>query len=446
MRPDTLALELIVRPWIGDFDGMVQRRRVRILTPYSKTHYFIENGVQRGIVFDSGMKLEQEINRTLNTTPATKVHVVFVPTPRDQLVPSLIAGVGDIIGSNLTVTAESAKYVDFTVPGQTNVKKIVVTGPGSSPLDSFADLTDMEIGLREGSVELHTLFALNSERVARGLHPIPTRTLPSALEDEDLLEMVNAGLLKATVVDDVIADFWATALPSLTIRRHIVLREGAAIAWAVRKNSPKLLAALNPIIEANRVGTSFGNITLQAYLRAAKSTRRATAASDLKRFHSLRAVFQRYAQQYELDYLLLMAQGYQESGLDHRATSRKGAIGIMQVMPATGRDMQVGDIRQLEANVHAGVKYVRVIIDRHLRDDGLDPLTRTLFAFAAYNCGPTCLRQLRAQTARRGLNPNLWFNNVERIAGEVVGPEPVEYVSRIYKHYIAYTLAVANAA
>jgi membrane-bound lytic murein transglycosylase MltF len=118
----------------------------------------------------------------------------------------------------------------------------------------------------------------------------------------------------------------------------------------------------------------------------------------------------------------------------------------MQVMPATGRDMQVGDIRQLEANVHAGVKYVRVIIDRHLRDDGLDPLTRTLFAFAAYNCGPTCLRQLRAQTARRGLNPNLWFNNVERIAGEVVGPEPVEYVSRIYKHYIAYTLAVANAA
>ena len=134
-----------------------------------------------------------------------------------------------------------------------------------------------------------------------------------------------------------------------------------------------------------------------------------------------------------------------ESGLDHRATSTNGAVGIMQVMPATGQEMQVGDIRQLEANIHAGVKYIRVIIDRHLRDDALDPLTRTLFALAAYNCGPSCVRRLRGEAARRGLNPNLWFGNVERIAGELVGPEPVEYVSSIYKYYVAYTLAVANA-
>jgi membrane-bound lytic murein transglycosylase MltF len=182
-----------------------------------------------------------------------------------------------------------------------------------------------------------------------------------------------------------------------------------AIAWAVRKNSPQLLKVLNPIVEANGVGTRFGNIALQRYLRTATYVRRATASADIERFHALRAVFQRYAQQYELDYLLRMALAYQESRLDHRAASRTGAIGIMQVMPATGREMQVGDIRQLEANVHAGVKYIRVIGDRYLRDNTLDPLTRTLFAFAAYNCGPARFCELCVRTARRGLNPSLWL-------------------------------------
>ena len=299
----------------------------------------------------------------------------------------------------------------------------------------------MEVAVREGSAELGSLLALNHQFAKRGQRAIVVRTLPFTLEDEDLLEMVNAGLLQAAIVDDLIGEFWTRVLPGLTLHPKIVVREGVAIAWAVRKDSPKLLAVLNPIVEANRVGTLFGNTMLQAYLRGANVVRRATAGGDLAQFRALRETFRRYARQYDLDDLLMMAQAYQESGLDHRAKSTRGAVGIMQVMPATGQEMNVGDIRQLEPNVHAGVKYIRAIIDRHVQGESIDPVNKTLFAFAAYNCGFARLRQLRAEAPKRGLNPNVWFDNVERIAGERVGRQTVDYVSNIYKYYVAYRLA-----
>ena len=440
-RVGSLPLEVVTSPWVGDFDGIVQRRRLRLLTPYSRTHYFVDRGVQHGIVYDFGVRLEQEINRRLKTTPATKIHVVFVPTSRDQLYQSLIDGRGDVIASNLTITPDLASLLDFTIPGQVNVNEILVTGPGTPAIDSRDGLAGLEIAVRERSTERESLEALNAARKQQGLAPVVIKVMPAALEDEDVLEMVSAGLVKATVVVDVIAKFWAAALPGLVLHPKVVVREKASIAWAVRKGSPQLLAALNPIVAANRVGTVFGNTTLRTYLRGAKLVTRATGEAELIRFRGLEAIFRRYAQQYDLDHLLLMAQGYQESGLDQRATSSRGAIGIMQVMPATGVELKVGDIRQLEPNVHAGVKYIRIIIDRHLRHEPIDPINKTLFAFAAYNGGPGRLAQLRRQAQRRGLNPNVWFDNVESIAGEVVGRQTVDYVSSIYKYYVAYKLA-----
>jgi membrane-bound lytic murein transglycosylase MltF len=440
----SLSLDLVTQAWTGDFDGMVKRRRIRILTPYSKTHYVIDQGRPLGIVVDFGMKVEADINRALKTTSATKVHVVFVPTPRDTLFQWLIDGRGDIIGSNLTVTAERSRQVDFTEPGQINARQIVVTGARSRPLGSLGDLAGAEVAVREGSVEVESVRALNANLERQGRKPIAMKALPQTLEDEDLLEMVNGGLLAATVVDEVIGEFWAKILPNLTLHSHLIVREDAAIAWAVRKNSPKLLEVLNPIVKANRVGTHFGNVTVQNYLKRARFVKRATADPDLTAFRALRRIFQRYARQYDLDDLLMMAQGFQESGLDHRATSARGAVGIMQVMPATGRELDVGDVRQLEPNVHAGVKYVRVIIDRHFANEPIDTFNKTLFAFAAYNCGPSRLRQLRREAAQRGLDPNLWFNNVERLAAEKVGRQPVEYVSSIYKYFVAYKLTVGE--
>ena len=151
-------------------------------------------------------------------------------------------------------------------------------------------------------------------------------------------------------------------------------------------------------------------------------------------------LFKKYGAQYNVDYLLMAAQGYQESTLDQDVKSPVGAIGVMQVMPPTGKELNVGDITQIDANIHAGVKYMRFMMDRYYKDEPMDKLNKALMTFASYNAGPGRIRQLRRETKKRGLDPNVWFGNVERIASERIGRETVTYVSNIYKYYITYRL------
>jgi len=156
-------------------------------------------------------------------------------------------------------------------------------------------------------------------------------------------------------------------------------------------------------------------------------------------------LFRKYSAKYDLDFLLMMAEGYQESALNQAARSQVGAIGVMQVMPATGQELKVGDITQLEPNIHAGVKYIRSIMDKYYANEPMDALNKGLFTFAAYNAGPNRMKGLREAAAKRGLNPNVWFNNVELIVAERIGRETVQYVSNIYKYYLAYTMVVEQA-
>jgi membrane-bound lytic murein transglycosylase MltF len=188
------------------------------------------------------------------------------------------------------------------------------------------------------------------------------------------------------------------------------------------------------------MGTEFGNIIARRYLQNPQHVKRATTGADRQKFLALRDTFLKYGEQYSLDYLLMMAKGYQESRLNQDARSRAGAIGIMQIMPATGRAMNVGDIRRVQPNIHAGVKYSRHLMDEYLGNEPMDDLNKGLFTLASYNAGPSRVRQLRNEAARRDLDPNVWFGNVEQIASERIGGETVSYVSNIYKYYLAYRL------
>jgi membrane-bound lytic murein transglycosylase MltF len=428
--------------WTGDFDGMVKRRVIRILTPYSRTLYFVDKGVPRGIINDAAAMLEKTLNAQLKTSPATKVHVVVIPTSRDALYDALVQGRGDIIAAGVTVTPEREKLVDFTIPTKAKVKEIVVTGPGAPALATVDDLAGQEVAVREGSIQFDSLQKLNATFKGQGKAPVRIRTVPATLEDEDILEMANAGLLKVVVVDDVNANFWKQILPSITPHPAVAIRDEGALAWAVRKNSPKLIAVLNPIIKANGEGTLFGNSVLRTYLKDTKTVKRATSPAEIKKFNDLVAIFRKYGGKYSLDYLLMMAQGFQESRLDQNVKSKVGAVGVMQVMPATGKELKVGDIGQTDPNIEAGVKYMRFMMDQYYKDEPMDNLNKGLFTFASYNAGPARIRQLRSVAADRGLNPNVWFNNVERVAAEKIGRETVTYVSSIYKYYVAYTLTM----
>jgi membrane-bound lytic murein transglycosylase MltF len=427
----------------GDLDEMVKRRLVRIGVTYNRTFYFVDRGMQRGIAYEYGKLMEEELNKR-RKTGNLKVAFWLVALPRDQLLPALVDGRVDMVMAQLTVTPERQKLVDFTHPTRTNVNEIVVTGPGAPAITSVDDLAGQEVFVRKSSDYYQSLLALNERLKVAGKPPVSIQQAPENLEDDDLLEMTNAGLIKITVVDDYLAQFWKQVLTNLAVHDTVAVRTGGNLAVAIRKGSPQLAAGLNAIIDEYGLGTAFGNMMEKRYLQSTKFVKDAASEAERQKFLLMTELFKKYSDQYGVDYLLMAAQGYQESGLDQSVKSKVGAIGVMQVMPATGKELNVGDISQLEANIHAGVKYMRWVVDHYYEDEPMDRLNKGLFAFASYNAGAGRISQLRKEAAKRGLDPNVWFGNVEQIASERIGRETVTYVSNIYKYYVAYRLIVAE--
>ena len=434
-----LALTEIVAPFTGDLDGMVGRRMVRVLTTHSRTQYFVDRGTPRGTVYDQGKLLEADLNKRFGSKKLA-IHVHFVAVSREELIPALLAGKGDIVMANLTVTPERQAVVDFSEPWITGIDEIVVTAPNSPPLSTVDDLSGRTVFVRPSSSYYQSLVELN-ERLARDQkRPVTIIPAPEEFEDEDLLEMANAGLVDTLIVDNHKAWFWQRVWPKLKLYPTITLRTGGEVAWAVRKDNPQLKSALNAFLAANGANSLTARMIFRRYLLNTQYVKGAAAEQARKRFQTLVALFRKYGDRYAMDWMLMAAQGYQESRLDHAARSHVGAIGVMQVMPLTGQELKVGDITLLEPNIHAGVKYMRTIVDRHFKDAPMDDLNKVLFAFAAYNAGPGRVRQLRREAAERSLDANVWFNNVERIASERIGRETVTYVSNIYKYYVSYLL------
>jgi membrane-bound lytic murein transglycosylase MltF len=434
-----LPLAEVVKPWTGDLNGMVERRLIRVLTTFSRTQYFVDRGTPRGTAYDQGKLLEEELNKKLGSGRGT-IHLQFVPLSRNELIPALLEGKGDIVMADLTVTPERAKIVDFVDPWIAGVNEIVVTSPQGPVISSIEDLSGKDVFVRESSSYYESLLKLNARLSSEGKPPVRLTPAPEELEDEDLLEMANAGLVDVLVVDNHKAWFWQRVWPALKLYPSVTLRTGGDIAWAIRKDSPQLKAALNGFLATNGLNSLNARMIFRRYLLNTQYVKGAAADAGRKRFTALVALFRKYGSQYSMDWMLMAAQGYQESRLDHSAKSRVGAIGVMQVMPATGKELNVGDITRLEPNIHAGVKYIRSVVDRYYSNEPMDDLNKILFAFAAYNAGPGRVRQLRREAAERGLDPNIWFNNVERIASERTGRETVTYVSNIYKYYVTYLL------
>lgn len=440
VEPAALESGIVQRRFTGDLAEMKKRRVIRAGVAYNRTHYFIDQGVQRGIAYEMLKLWEDELNAGSKSL-TDRINVVFVPMSRDEMAPALLGGTVDLIAANVTITPERRKQVDFSQPVRSDVSEIVVSGPGAAPIATKADLGGKTVLVRQGSTYYDNLVSLNTRLKAQGLPEVIIQLAPMTLEDDDVLEMVNAGIAKYTVVDNFIAEFWQQIFTGLTLHPSIALTVNGEIAVAMRPNSPELKAAIDGFLKKHGRGSMMGNMLTRRYLSNTKFARNSTSEAEMKRFQQMAAFFQKYAGQYKLDYLLMAAQGFQESGLNQSVKSPVGAIGVMQVMPATGKELAVGDIAQVEANIHAGVKYVRFMMDQYYKNDAMDDLNKTLMTFAGYNAGPNRIRTLRAETAKRGLNPNLWFNNVERVVADKIGRETVTYVSNIYKYYVAYSLS-----
>ncbi|HEY7465471.1 MAG TPA: transporter substrate-binding domain-containing protein, partial [Dehalococcoidia bacterium] len=157
-----LPKPLATKPWSGDLDGMIKRRVIRVLVPYSKTYYFVDRAVQRGITYEVTRLFESDLNKKLKTGHL-RVNVVCIPTARDQMIPALLEGRGDIAAGNLTITPERLKKIDFTYPTYRNAKEIVVSGPGAEPIATADDLSGKEVYLRKSSSYYESVETLNAE-------------------------------------------------------------------------------------------------------------------------------------------------------------------------------------------------------------------------------------------------------------------------------------------
>jgi len=448
--PSTKPRQLSIanEPWTGDFDGMLKRRLIRVNVPYSRSLYFIDKGRERGIVVELARIFEDWVNRRhvkqIGKRPLT---VLIIAATRDRLLADLNDGRADIAAGNLTVTDERLQVVDFVVPDARVVNvEVLVTGPASPAISALDDLSGKTVHVRQSSSYYASLSALNERFRRSGSPEVRLVLVPDALEDEDMLEMMNAGLLEAIVVDDWKARIWAQFLAKLKVHEDVVLRPPSPRGWAIRKGSPKLVAELN---DFNATWTKkqglFPYLQLQ-YVSLLKALNSPAGVEDRKRFQALVGYFQKYGSRYNFDPLMLAAQGYQESGLDQSKRSKFGAVGVMQLMPATGAELKVGDIRLVEANIHAGAKYMDQLIARYFADAKFDEQNRTLFAFASYNAGPGAILKMRKEAEKRGLDPNQWFNNVENITAEKVGMETATYVRNIFKYYVSYKLVTEAEA
>ncbi|MBT8361585.1 MAG: lytic transglycosylase F [Deltaproteobacteria bacterium] len=429
------------KKFTGDYDKMVKSRFVRVLVPYSKTFYFLDGAKAMGITHDLLKEFEKEINKERQKSHL-KIHVVIIPTARDRLLPDLVAGLGDLAVGNLTITEQRQKLVDFSDPILTNVDELIITAPKGPKLTSFADLAGKEIQVRKSSSYYESLLKLNERFKKSDIKPITITAADENLEDEDLFEMLNSGLIPMMAMDSHKANFWSQIFRKATVHANIKINRGGNIGWAMRKNSPQLKKVVNNFVNKNKKGTLMGNMLFKRYLQNTAYVKNSLDEGELKRFEQTVALFQKYAKEYDFDWLMLAALSYQESGIDQSKKSSAGAIGAMQLLPSTAKDKNVNipDISKIEANIHAGTKYLRFMMDRYFDDEKIDKLNRGLLAFASYNAGPAKVAKLRKEAESMGLDPNMWFRNVEVVAAKRIGRETVQYVSNIYKYYIAYKL------
>ena len=438
--------ELLVMPWRGDLDGMIERRFIRVLVVSGSPQFFYYKGKPRGVVSELLALFQRELNATLGRR-LDQVEVVPMPVSRDHLIPALLTGQADLVAADLTITDARSGIVDFSIPFATGVDEVVVFAPGTGAgVQTLDDLSGEAVYVRRSSSYYEHLSFLNAALVNRGKDPIDIIEANELLRTEDILEMVNGGLVGATIVDSYKASYWSAVFPDMVVRDDLVVHAGGELAWAFRKDSPRLAAAVNDFMKGHRQGTLVGNVLMDRYLGNLHWVRNSTSDSGLDILQPLMDDFSASASENGFDPLMLAAQAYQESELDHSKRSPAGAVGIMQIKPSTAQDRNVGieDISTPGNNIRAGARYLRFLIDRYYSGDDMEELQRWFFALASYNAGPARVQRLRRMAEAEGYDPNRWVDNVEVIAARKIGRETVRYVRNVFKYYVAYQLAWEN--
>jgi membrane-bound lytic murein transglycosylase MltF len=432
---------LPTQPFAGDLDGIRERKVLRALVVPSRTDFFLSGARIEGLQTQLLREYEKYLNRGIRRE-TDKVRIRFLPVTFDRLIAELQAGNGDIAAAMLTVTPERMAQVAMVSAEAMPVDEVLVRGRDVEPISHIDELSGREVVVLRGSSFAEHLRALNRRFALRAMAPVRITEADPWLQSEDILELVNAGVVALTVVDDYMARLWSRVLTNIVVHDDVVLHTDGHIGWATRHGNPQLQASVREFLNQVKLGTVLGNLLTKSYLGQTRWIENPTSGKNLARLERLKPLFDRYGKAYDIDPLALLALAYHESALDQGTRSRRGAVGLMQILPSTARDPNVNipDIHKVENNVHAGAKYLAFLRERYFSDADIEPQARMEFVWAAYNAGPARVAQMRTLAKKMGLDPNRWFGHVEVAAGRIVGRETVKYVADIKKYLIAYRL------
>jgi membrane-bound lytic murein transglycosylase MltF len=428
--------------WSGSYSEMLKRGLIRVAVPYDRTIYVNDKGMQRGMSVDVTRALTQWINdKYISQLAGKKITIKLVPCPKDQLLSTLTSGQADMVIGDLGLHESIPNAKDYLVSHASKLEnEVLVTGPSSPSVTTFSDLSGHTVyGSRNTNFHT-TLRGLNKELQKAGKPVVSLISPLGDLDDEDLLEMLDAGLIPFVIVSDWKAKLWQPIYTKNVVHHDLSAQDAGWIGWAVRVSNQDLhddLQAFYLSDSATQAINAFRQQDYKQHLRGLKDPIEKTAWA---RFESMQPLFNQYGAEYKLNPLFIAALGFQETLLNQNAVSGVGALGVMQLMPATGASLNVGDIHLLGPNIHAGAKYMDQLINKNFPNIQFQSYNRSLFAVASYNIGPNNVAKARVLALQAGFDPNQWFQNVEFIAAQKMGFEPINYVRNVYKYFISYQL------
>jgi membrane-bound lytic murein transglycosylase MltF len=408
---------------------------LRVLVNQSRNSSGEVKGEPIGVEYVRLRAFEQYLNRGSKGTP---ISLKIIPKAKDQLLGALQRGEGDLVAPGEILPQGAARRISRSRAVIAQVPMVLVSRQGGPRYKSFEQLSGRSLALSAGSAAGPALEKLNRSLMQAGRAPIAVEWVDPTLAVEDVLEMVQAGVYPATVVEQPIAERWAKVLPKLRIESQLTLGDPADMHWFVQKDAGMLSASVDRFLQTYSAPDNQDAAFVRVYRRLYR-VQYPLDRVGRQRLEKVRPTLQRHAQQQQIDWLNLAALAFKESTLDPSARGAGGATGLMQVTPATARSMGVKDIGQLDNNVLASAKYLANIRQTFFSSPRLNERERMAFVLAAYNLGPQRVQSLRAEARRRGLNPDQWFFQVERVAMSSMGMGVVSYVNAVNKYYLAYT-------
>lgn len=420
-----------------DLDGLLERRVLRVLTRNTATTYFLWRGQLKGFEYELAGEFARQQGLRLE---------MIVPREGESLFDLLREGRGDLIAAGLVPPPERRlDGVTFRRPYDRVSHVVVARSDDQEPPSRFADLRGRTFHVRRGGSFWRTLAPLAADWGFR------LEAVPESLGIPEIISRVATGEYDLTVADNrtlAIERSWRR-----DVRAALTLRGAIPLSWAVRESNPQLAAAVDAFVKRSHRGL-FYNVVHDRYFgeRSLRAAGRARLAHGLSPYDE---IVKKFADDYGFDWRLVVAQMYQESRFRQDAESFAGARGLMQIMPATAVELGIEDFDDPEAAIHAGIRYLDWVRDRF--EPQLPVRDRMWFTLAAYNAGPGHVLDARRLARELGLNPNRWFENVERAMlllsnveysanarhGYCRCGEPVAYVREIRERYNAYVEAAS---